>query len=117
MQGTKDAGCEFYQLLTKSFLHLEMVANTMCKGVFAWRDNIILSFLTLATDDMLFATNSPGTAKQLETEFKKFFAYIFSKGTKLSFLNFRIIQSKYRISLDQTNQIKQKVLTLYFLDR
>ena len=110
IQGTKDAEYEFYQLLSKVFLDLEMVTNTICIGVFVWRNNKMLSFLTLAKYDTIFATDSHDAIKQLKTEFKKYFVYTFSKRTELSFLNFRIIQSKYGISLDQINHIKQKVL-------
>ena len=117
MQGTKDAGYEFYQFLSKVLLDIGMVSNTICKGVFVRRNNTMLSFLLLATDDMSFATNSSVAVQQLETEFKKYFAFTCKRGTELSFLNFRIIQSKYGISLDQTNHIQQKVLTPYFLDR
>ena len=110
IQGTKDAEYEFYQLLSKVFLDLGIVTTTICKEVFVWCNNKMLSFLTLAKDETIFATNSHDAIKQLKTEFKKYFVYTSSKGTELSFLNFRIIQSKYGISLDQTNHIKQKVL-------
>ena len=36
------------------------------------------------------------------------------KGNELSFLNFRIIQSKHGISIDQSNHIKQKILNELF---
>ena len=47
MQGTKDAGYEFYLLFSNVFLDLEMVANTLCKGVFIWRNNKILLFFVV----------------------------------------------------------------------
>ena len=43
------------------------------------------------------------------------FSFTMGKGTDLSFLNFRIIQSKHSISIDQSNHIKQKILNEYFL--
>ena len=46
------------------------------------------------------------------------FGYVFSfkikRGIKLQFLNFRIIQSEHRISIDQTNHIVQSMMNDYF---
>ena len=70
LQGTKDAGHEWYQLLSKIFHNLGMTPNTMCKGVFVWK-NIDSQkhdhgYLILATDDILLATNSTKATMLLE---------------------------------------------------
>ena len=42
--------------------------------------------------------------------FHKYFSFTMRKINELSFLNFRIIQSKHGISFDKSNNIKQKIL-------
>ena len=91
-----------------------MVANTICKGIFIWKQDDILAYLILATDDILFATNTTKAVHLLETAFHKYFSFTMRKGSELSFLNFRIIQRKHGISIDQSNHIKQKILDEYF---
>ena len=81
-----------------------MVSNTISKGIFIWKQDDILAYLILATDDILFATNTAKVVHLLDTVFHKYFS--FTMRTELSFLNFRIIQSKHGISIDQSNHIK-----------
>ena len=80
MQDTKGAGYEFYQLLLKVFLDLGMTVNMIYKGLFVY---------------ILFVTTYPATEPKHKIEFKKYFAYTSRQGFKLSFLNFRIIQSEH----------------------
>ena len=91
------------------------MSDTICKNLFIFKQNDILAYLILATDDILLATNTAKAVHLLETAFHKYFSFTMGKGTDLSFLNFRIIQSKHSISIDQSNHIKQKILNEYFL--
>ena len=63
---------------------------------------------------MLLATNSKRASTLLEQAFDRYFTYTKRDDTEISFLNFRIIQSEYGISLDQINHILQKVIKPYF---
>ena len=91
MQGTKYSGHEWYTYLSTIFEDLGMVSNTICKGIFIWKQDDILAYLILATDDILFATISAKEIHSLETEFHTYSSFPMQKGNELSFLNFRII--------------------------
>ena len=67
------------------------------------------SFLNLATDDFLVATNSPYLKQLLHSHLSAAFKITIQEGTQLNFLNFRIIQSPAGISIDQTAHILDKV--------
>ena len=105
LQGTKDAGHHWYMLLVKIFKKLGMKPNLVCRGVWHWEFEDVKCILTLATDDMILATTHPRALDILLTEFSKYFEYTTRKGSELSFLNYRIIQSEWGISIDQTTHI------------
>ena len=90
------------------FEDLGIVSNTMFKGIFIWKQDDILAYLILVTDDTMFATNSAKAEYFVETAFHKYVSYTMRKGNDISFLNFRTIQSKHTISIDQRNYMKQK---------
>ena len=54
IQGTKDVGYAWYQLLYSICISLEMVANTTCKFIFPWDKDGHQSLLALATNGRLF---------------------------------------------------------------
>ena len=58
IQGTKDAGYEWYQLLASIFNELEWKPNTTYKGVVVYIKDDITAYINLATDDILFMLNS-----------------------------------------------------------
>ena len=58
IQGTKDAGHEWYNLLPLIFTNvLGMLPSTPNKGLYYWERNGQYSYLALATDDMLLASS------------------------------------------------------------
>ena len=114
LQGTKDAGFEWYRLLAQIFKELGWKANTVCKGVWVYLNNNVKAYLILATDDILYLSKSQEPLDALLQRFDDFFSYTIKRGTELQFLNFRIIQSEYGISLDQTNHIIKNILKQYF---
>ena len=91
-----------------------MIVNTTCKVIFSWNKNGHKALIALATDDMLFATTHTSLFHILIAEFDKYFSTTVLQGSQLTFLNYRIIQSKYGTSIDQTNHIEQKILMEYF---
>ena len=61
IQGTKDAGAEWYKLLALiSTKELSMIPVTSSKGLFYWKQGGDTAFVALVTDNMLIAaTNIP----------------------------------------------------------
>ena len=117
LQGTKDAGRLWYELLYKILVDtLGMIPCSTCKGLFSWHKDDNKALLSLATDDILFAATDPTMWKTLLITFHQYFEFTTRTGTELSFLNYRIIQSKHGVSIDQTNHIKQTILQVYFKD-
>ena len=114
IQGTKDAGFEWYQLLAKIFTDLGWKPNTVCKGVWVYLKNNQTAYLILATDDILYMSTHEVPLQELLDKFGDFFSFKIKRGIELQFLNFRIIQSEHGISIDQTNHILQSVLNDYF---
>ena len=114
LQGTKHAGYEWYQLLSAIFKDLGMVPNTICKGVFMWNSDGHKAMICVATDDILLWSTHEILYKRLVEKFNNYFKFTHRTGQELSFLNFRIIQSKFGISIDQTLHIKKSVLDPYF---
>ena len=115
LQGTKDAGNKWYALLVKILTKLGYKVNSTCRGVWYSNKNGIRSIIALATDDMLFDTTDESAFYQLLAEFGRYFDYTVRTGMELSFLNFRVIQSPYGISIDQSTHIRQNILQKYFL--
>lgn len=102
MQGTKD---------TRG---LGIVSNTICKGIFIWKQDDTLSYLILANDDIIFATNSTETVHLLETTFHTFFHH--AKRKRAIEPTFSIIQSKHGISINiNLHYIKHNKLKEYIL--
>ena len=118
LKGRKDAGRFWYKLLYKILVNiLGMVPCSTCKGLFSWRKDGHQALLCLATDDILFASTSPTLWDTLLITFHQYFEYTTQTGDELAFLNYRIIQSKHGVSIDQTNHIQQTILSIYFKDK
>ena len=121
LQGTKDAGHEWYQLLSKILHSLGMTPNIMCKGVFVWKhidgQANEYTYLILATDDMILATHSTKATMMSEKEFDRYFTYTKRDRTDIYFFNFRLIQIDHSISIDQTNHILQNIIKPYFISQ
>ena len=117
MQGTKDAGAEWYKLLSLILTKdMNMVPATGNKGLFTFIDGDQTAFIALATDDILLATSNKSFYDKLKTTFDTYFAYTTCEGSVLQFLNYRIIQSEYGTSVDQFNHIRQTILKEFFAE-
>ena len=115
IQGTKDAGHEWYKLLSLIFTKvLGMVPSTSNKGLFYWEHNDHTAYVGLATDDILMAASHSDMFDLLQTTFDKYFDFTASSETVLQFLNYRIIQSKHGTSVDQYVHIRQTILQPFF---
>ena len=103
IQGTKDAGFEWYQLLAKIFKDLGWKANSVCKGVWVYLKNDVKAYLLLATDDILYMSKSEGPLDALMDRFGDF---IYSKErNKTSILKLQdyTISRWYIIRSDQSH--------------
>ena len=115
LQGTKNAGNKWYALLATILRKLGYKVNSTCRGVWHSNQNGIRSIIVLATDDMLFGTTDEAAFHQLIAEFDRYFEYTVRTGMELAFLNYRIIQSPYGISIDQSTHIRQTILHKYLM--
>jgi len=114
-QGLHDAGKQWYLLLRKVLIDvLKFKQSPEDPGLLrliragAQRMNVALS-----TDDCLVAYNNQEIVDYVDTGLDRFFDIKKNTGSVISFLNLRIIQSPYGISLDQTELILE-YLSHYF---
>ena len=87
IQGTKDTGYEWYQLLARIFKSLGMKPNSTCR-IWLWVLDHEKIYLTLVTDDILIASILNKPLQILKLEFDKYFTYTVKKGLELAFLFF-----------------------------
>ena len=71
IQGTKDAGYEWYQLLARIFRDLGMKPNSTCKGIWLWILDGEKHYLALATYDILIVSSTNKPLQILKAEFDK----------------------------------------------
>ena len=125
IQGTKDADKLWYDLIHLVFEDLDMIRSTCDHGVFTWTyeentasdntpTNTYKAIIFLAMDDILIFTDDIKCYQTIRCAFNPLFDYSYQQGPVLKFLNMRIIQSNYGISIDQTNHIIQNILQDYW---
>ena len=73
-------------------------------------ENNIIAYLIFATDDISYISKSETPLDKILDRFGDFFFFKVKKGTELQFLNFRIIQSKNGMSIDQIDHITKGLL-------
>ena len=66
IQGTKNAGYEWYQLLARIFRDLGMKLNSTCKGIWLWILDGEKHYLALTTFDIL-KSSSTNTASNVDS--------------------------------------------------
>ncbi len=93
-----------------------MLRSSIDHGIFIWKWNDETCYLALETDDILLACPTRAPFLHLKGDLEKLFDLTCSEGSILRFLNLQLIQSPQGISMDQTSQIKSKILHEYFLD-
>lgn len=115
IQGTKDAGRDWFLLIDK-FLRckIKMIPCTESKCVYVWNHLSNMSYVALATDDILLFTENVSSYRLLCKELKYLFEFTMMQGMSLKFLNLRIIQSPHGISIYQTQHIECNILRPYW---
>lgn len=123
IQGTKDAGNDWYNLLSGLFLNIVMIRRSSDHGFYSWTftgDEVYKvqrpcqSLIGLATDDILILTNNKILYDRLQYEFKNLFKFTSQDSEVIKLLNFVIIQREIVISMDQTSHIKNEILDPYW---
>jgi hypothetical protein len=117
MQGKKDAGRKFYQLLYKYLRHIGLIHSISDHGVFIWKQVESKMFIALATYDCIFVCGDRQQFLDLKSKMEALFVVTLQEGANLWFLNLRIIQIPVGIIIDQTDHIVENVLDPYFQDR
>ena len=83
IQGTKDVGFEWYQLLEKIFTDLGWKPNTTCKDVCVYLKNNQTAYLILATDNILYMSKHEEPLQELLDKFGDFFSFKIKRGIEL----------------------------------
>jgi hypothetical protein len=73
-----------------------------------------MMILDTSTDDFLCGHNSNGLLNNFITYMQKYVNVTVQRGQVLNYLNLRIIQSVYGISMNQTQHIKDTILDVWF---
>ena len=71
--------------------------------------DLIVSYLTVSTDDVLNTTNNEIEFTELKGFFEEHFEMKVQEGSVLKYLNFRIFQSPIGFSVDQNDHIMELV--------
>ena len=130
IQGKKDAGKMWYNLLTSVFTTLNIIRSSSDHGIFTWKytgdhndffcKNNSVSYnaiICLATDDIILFTDNIICFQRLQIEFNPIFEYSIQNHSVLTFLNIHIIQSNYGIIIDQTKHIISNIINPYWKDK
>ena len=88
--------------------------NSTCRGVWVYVKNNVTAYINLSTDDIIDMSKSEWPIDKLQNRFGDLFSFKIKRGIELQFLNSRIIQSEYGISIDQTDHIIKSILDKYF---
>jgi hypothetical protein len=115
--GQIDAGYYWYTLLKAYLESMGLIRSASDHAVFVWKTDSIELFKALATDNFILLISSQALFLSLKTGLEKLFELTLQEGSILRFLNLRIIQSPYGISIDQTDHLVDSIIEPYFKDR
>jgi hypothetical protein len=117
MQGEKDAGRCWYQLLHGALTNAGLHHSVSDHAVFTWKQDPSEMFITIATDDCLCVCNDRSQFLRLKQCLEELFVLTLQEGNAIRFLNLQIIQSPHGISIDQTDHIVDTITGPYFKHR
>ena len=113
-QGTKDAGNQWYHLLSKVFREYNLHKSTVDHGFFSkGYENSDVMLLSLATDDCLCSFRYESHLKEFVSFITQYFDVVVQNGQVLKFLGIRIVQSNHAISIDQGEYIFDALETYF----
>lgn len=105
MQGQKDAGTCFYDMVLKVLLKFGFVRSPVDYGCFSKATQHGIAFVLLSTDDFLALFPKKHQLQEFSTHLEQFFNMKTKTGPLLHFLNMRITVGPTGISIDQTESI------------
>ena len=115
LQGRKDAGRKWYQAFSTYLEKIGFSINSRDGGLFVWNNSNsnltatskkkVNSYLLLSTDDFLQVGEDLELMKKIGTEINRVYPCKTKEGNVIKYLNLRIIQSPYAVSIDQTEEI------------
>jgi hypothetical protein len=117
VQGQKDAGQKFYQLISRYLRNIGLDRSISYHGVFIWKQESYEFFLALAMDDCLVICDNRSQFLDLKAKMEDMFEVTLQEGAILCFINLRIIQIPAGASIDQMYHIVETIVELYFKDR
>ena len=108
IQGTKNAGNDWYKLISGLLENLCLYKSPSDNEVFHWmykgdgkvhpkKSFCVYTIICITTDDLLISSEDEKPIDILRTCFDEIFTYTLQNSNVIIFLNFKIIQSQYGI--------------------
>ena len=114
MQGGKDAGRSWYLLLKSILLNFGFKIFPAEPALFVFYDGPATLNIVPSTDNFLYFYSHEDLFLAFETHMERFVPVTTQEGNILKYLNIQIVQTDQGISIDQTHQIKTKILDHWF---
>ena len=109
MQGLRQAGREFHELLTAVLAQLIIRPTSVDNGIFIFLYKESFVILAISTDDILLYTKYEEIFIKIQAKLNSAFGTTSQKGSVIHYLNYKFVQSQYGISVDQTEFILDMV--------
>ena len=114
IQGDKAAGRDWNILLHKVLTQFELIRIPIDHGLYVYERDHTQLLVALSTDDFLCAYTSTDIFYRFQAHLATYFNLTRQEGPELKYLNFRIIQSEFGISMDQTRHIRESIIDPWF---
>jgi len=105
MQGLRTAGRDFHRLLKAILAELNIHPTSVDNGIFIFLYKESLVLLAISTDDILIYTKYEDFYLKIKTKLNEAFGVTSQNSSIIHYLNYKIVQSQYAISVDQTKFI------------
>ena len=114
LQGDKKIGRAWYLLLKKLLEKFGCVQCLEELALYKYEKDGFFLLVNTSTDDFLCAYNNEEIFSRLLSYLRRHFGITTKTGSRLDYLNLRIIQSSAGISYDQTEHIQDEILPIFF---
>ena len=114
MQGEKDAGQGWYQLMVLIFEAFDLWPCPAEPALFVKHEGEESIIVVTSTDDFLCSSTSESLFANLVKHLEQYVPVTVQDGHILKYLNLRIIQTDQGISFDQTHHIKTNIVDEWF---
>ena len=114
MQGEKDAGCGWYQLMVLIFEEIDLMPCPAEPALFVKHEGEESLIVVTSTDDFPCSSTSESLFANLVNHLNQYVPITVQEGHTLKYLNLRIIQTDQGVSFDQTHHIKTNIVDEWF---